>query len=205
MTNSENTAPALAAILLAILFPLYWILELSVTGASLSGENYLPSLMWNYLDWIFLVLGVLSIYVFLELRRVLIDQLNYTGLDIPIFIHVAISIVFYFGLSIMNIALLIAGEEVALAYQEFVIGASLVVLLASIILTGVVEILMGCLLLRDSQLIPQSLKAFAIITLILGIFDLTILFSLASLFILPLSMIVLAAFFLYKPDMLEIV
>ena len=81
----------------------------------------------------------------------------------------------------------------------------LTVLVGTGILSGVAEVLMGCLLLRDGASMPPLVRIFAIITLIMGIFDLTVIFSFVSLFIFPVAMLVLATYFLSKPEMVEVV
>jgi len=204
MTNYDYWRPALAAILLGILYPLYWILELSFDGG-FPPEDFSAYAEWSSLDWLFLFLGGLSVYVYLSLRRILSEQLNYSGIDIPILIMVAICVVFYFGLSLLQIALhLIVGDSVA-DYEEIVLTIGVVVLVGSVVLGGVSEILIACLLLRDSGTMPPLVRIFAIITLIMGIFDLTLIFSFISLFVFPVSMLVLAMYFMSKPEMIEIV
>ena len=196
--------PALAAILLGILYPLYWVLELSFDGG-FPPEDFSAYIEWSSLDWLFLFLGGLNVYVYLSLRRILSEQLNYSGIDIPILIMVVICIVFYVGLSFLQIALhLVVGDSVA-DYEEIALTIGVVVLVGSVVLGGVSEILIACLLLRDSGTMSPLVRIFAIITLIMGIFDLTLIFSFISLFIFPVSMLVLAMYFMSKPEMIEIV
>lgn len=204
MTNYDYWRPALAAILLVILYPLYWILELSFDGG-FPPEDFSAYMEWSSLDWLFLFLGGLNVYLYLSLRRVLFDQLNYSGIDIPILILVAACVVFYFGLSFLQIALPLAVGDSVTDYEDIALTIGIVVLIGTVILSGVSEVLIGCLLLRDSSSMPPLVKIFAIIMLIMGIFDLTVIFSFISLFIFPVSMLVLAIYFLSKPEMIEVV
>ncbi|MBL4582342.1 MAG: hypothetical protein JKY29_11025 [Gammaproteobacteria bacterium] len=204
MMSYDYWRPALAAILLGVLYPLYWVLELSFDGG-FPPEDFSAYIEWSSLDWLFLFLGGLNVYVYLSLRRILSEQLNYSGIDIPILIMVVICIVFYVGLSFLQIALhLVVGDSVA-DYEEIALTIGVVVLVGSVVLGGVSEILIACLLLRDSGTMPPLVRIFAIITLIMGIFDLTLIFSFISLFIFPVSMLVLAMYFMSKPEMIEIV
>lgn len=204
MTNYDYWRPALAAILLGLLYPLYWILEFA-GGEGFPPDDFSSYVVWSSLDWLFLALGFLNVYLYLSLRRILSEQLNYSGIDIPILIMVAVCVVFYFGLSFLQIFLpLVVGDLVA-DYEEVTLTIGIVVLVGTVILSGVSEILIGCLLLRDSINMPPLVKIFAIMTLIMGVFDLTLIFSFISLFIFPVSMLVLATYFMSKPEMIEVV
>lgn len=204
MTNYDYWRPAVASILLGILYPLYWILEFTVNG-DFPPDDFANYMRWNAIDWMFVLVGGLGIYMYLSLRRILSDQLNYSGIDIPILIMVAVNVVFFFGLSFSQLALLLTAGDSISAYEDIATTIAVVVLVGSVILAGVAEILIGCLLLRDSSSMPPLVKIFAIITLIMGVFDLTVIFSFISLFIFPVSMLVLATYFLSKPEMIEVV
>jgi hypothetical protein len=204
MTNYDYWRPAVAAILLGILYPLYWILEFTASG-NFPPDDFADYMRWSPIDWLFLTLGFLSVYLFLSLRRILSEQLNYSGIDIPILLNVAVSVVFYFGLSLSQVALLLTAGEAIDAYEDIAITIGVTVLIGSVILAGVAEILIGCLLLRDSSGMPPLVRVFAIITLLMGIFDLTVIFSFVSLFIFPVAMLVLATYFMSKPEMIEVV
>ena len=204
MTNYDYWRPALTAVLLAVLYPLYWILEFTA-GGNFPPDDFAEYMRWSPLDWLFVVVGGLSIYLYLSLRKVLTEQLNYTGIDIPLLILVAVTVVFFFGLSISQAVLLLSAGDSVAAYENIAEVVGVTVLVGTIIISGVAEILIGCLLLRDSNHMPPPIKIFAIITLIMGIFDLTVIFSFISLFIYPVSMLVLATYFLSKPEMIEVV
>ncbi|PCI78632.1 MAG: hypothetical protein COB20_06410 [SAR86 cluster bacterium] len=204
MTNYDYWRPAVAAILLAVLYPLYWVLEFTANG-NFPPDDFADYMRWSSLDWLFLSLGFLIIYQLLGLRRILSEQLNYSGIDIPILISVSVTVVFFFGLSFSQVTLVLLEGDSLAAYEEIAATIGVVVLVGSVILGGVAEILMGCLLLRDSSTMPPLVRIFAIITLIMGIFDLTVIFSFISLFIYPVAMLVLAAYFLSKPETIEVV
>lgn len=204
MTNYDYWRPALVAILLGILYPLYWVLELS-GDQGFPPEDFSAYLVWSSLDWLFLFLGGLNVYLYLSFRRILSEQLNYSGIDIPILIMVAVCVVFFFGLSFLQIVFPLAVGDSVVDYEEIALTIGVVVLVGSVVLGGVSEILIGCLLLRDSSTMPPLVRIFAIITLIMGVFDLTLIFSFISLFIFPVSMLVLAMYFMSKPEMIEVV
>lgn len=204
MTNYDYWRPAVAAILLAVLYPLNWILEFTAGGNFPPGD-FAEYMRWSPIDWLFLVVGGLAVYMYLSLRRILSEQLNYSGVDIPILILVAVTIVFFFGLSISQWAFLLTVPDSMSSYEDIVMTIGATVLVGTVILSGVAEILMGCLLLKDGSSMPPLVRIFAIITLIMGIFDLTVIFSFVSLFMFPVSMLVLATYFLSKPEMIEVV
>lgn len=203
--GNDNVGPGIAAIAIAILYPLYWLLEITVGTIDLSMDRYMEELGWNYLDWMFLALGCLIIYLAFSLRRILLERHNFDGIDIPIFIIIAASIMFYFGLALTEIVLIFFGDELSFDLQEILATIGVLTFFAYGILAGVAEVLMGALLMRRSDELPEILRTFGLVTLILGICDLTIILGFATLVLYPLSLFILAVYFLQKPRELELV
>ena len=75
----------------------------------------------------------------------------------------------------------------------------------SIIIIGIVDFLIGILLLMKSNEAPTVLKVFAIMSVIQGVVGMTVFLAGILIFIFPLTLIVLAMFFLRKPESIEIV
>ncbi len=86
-----------------------------------------------------------------------------------------------------------------LAKFSFVIG------IGSIIIIGIVDLLIGILLLMKLNEAPTLLKIFAIMSVMQGVVGMTVFFAGILIFIIPVTFIVLAMFFLRKPESIEIV
>ena len=66
-------------------------------------------------------------------------------------------------------------------------------------------VIIGILLLAKSTELPTLLKIFAIMSVIQGVIGMTVFLSVTLIFIFPITMIILAMFFLRKPESIEIV
>lgn len=205
MKNNEYLLPALASIAVAILFPIYWGSQLLMSHASLR-ETYDANLMsLDFSDALYLLIGVLAIYVYLSLKRILSDQLNYRGLDFLLIIMIALCAIVYIGALGFDLAIYLADRRIGVINLDAILSSSFMVNIGGMIIFGIVDILIGIILLRRLNEIPSLLKIFAVITLIQGVFEITIVFSFTTIFIFPLSMLVLAAYFMKKPEIIEVV
>ena len=76
MLNRDLVIPAIATVLLAILFPLYWsnLYGHAFDGFDTAFQQDLYSLSWS--DALFMVIGALEIYIYWTLARVLKNHLS---------------------------------------------------------------------------------------------------------------------------------
>ena len=77
--------------------------------------------------------------------------------------------------------------------------------IGAIVILGIIDLLIGILLLAKSTELPTLLKIFAIMSVIQGVIGMTVFLSVTLIFIFPITMIILAMFFLRKPESIEIV
>ena len=85
------------------------------------------------------------------------------------------------------------------------ITASSWIFTASIIVFGIIDILIGVILLAGRDELPEQFKTFAVVNLIMGVFEVTFFMSPIVLVLLPVVTILIALIFFRKPEMLEIV
>lgn len=149
-------------------------------------------------SFILLAVGVLSFYLYYGFMQLLHDQHNFKGADIALISILVITVIFYLGTFLLELATPWLGEDL-------VNGLTTWLLILSIIIYGVVDILLAIILFRQRDNLPSLINAFAIINLVMGIMEVSIIFSFATLVIFPLVAIVLAMVFLRKPEMIEIV
>ncbi len=200
MINTDYMRPGLAAITLAILFPAYWLHAVTVGDFSPSVFDNDIILRLTAADWLFLLIGVLLVYIYFSFKRILVDHHNFHGIDLLVTLFVCISIIFYGGFFLIDVLAVVLGEGA----QSILVAIGSILLIGGGIIYGVIDILIGVMLLRDSDQRPGLLKIFALATLIMGLFEVMFL-SVMSIFIYPVAMIILAVYFLRKPEILEVV
>lgn len=196
MSRHDYLWPAVAAIALAILTPVYWLHALASTGGA-DLDTYVRAGLGPG-DLVFLLIGALSVYVYLSLKRILADHQNYHALDVPIAILVGLCVLFYGGVvTLAGMAAVVPGIDLAVALPLLSVLCS--------VAFGVVDIVIAALLLRDRAELPQLLLAFAIVNLIVGLLELTVFLAFAAIVVLPIAVLILAAHFLREPEVIEIV
>ena len=208
MKNTDYLLPALAAVAVAILFPIYWIGQMSM-GVNMDGADMAAGLFTNIStldlsDALFLALGLLTMFVYFGLMRLLNDQLNYSSLNIVIWIIIALNAVFTATLVLDVYASTLSADTLA-NNEGYLVGAAMAVGAGSMIVFGILDIILGIALLRAAVPLPSVLKIFAVIAIIQGVLEVSLFLSFMTLFIFPLAMIILAAVFMRKPDSIEVV
>jgi hypothetical protein len=205
LNNNDYTAPGIVAIALAILFPIYWIAEI-FSGTFESGKAfYRNTLSLECLDFVFLIVGMLCIYTYINLKKILHEQFNFHGVDIVINVIIAITGIYFVGLFVLDLVMTIFGDKIHLPAHKLALNINYIVGIGSIIIFGAADLLMGALLLKHSDVDNGILKAFAVITIIQGVFEITIVFSGAVILIFPVALMILAMLFMRKPDVLEVI
>ncbi|MCJ8319053.1 MAG: hypothetical protein MJK12_05440 [Colwellia sp.] len=199
MKNNNYLLPGVTAILLAVLFPIYWIQEI-ILGTYNDNESYFSTMgQLSFSSWVFLSIGLLSIYIYYCFKRILHDQLNFKSIDVLLWLMISTSMVFFLGLFLLDVWPASADSN------ELRMSLTYTISIGSMIIFGLVDITIGIILLRHFDMLPNLLKAIAIVSLIQGIFELSIIFNFAVIFIFPVYLIILAVYFLRKPEMIELV
>jgi len=201
MKSIDYLYPAIAAIAVTILSPLYWIVEFSKyfdsSNQNYSVENLFASDM-SLSSFIFLFIGLLTIYIYYGLIRLLHDHYYYKKVDVILMILILISIILYFGTFLLEAISFWSGKD---------INGSIFSLLwiSCLIAFGIMDILLAIVLLKDSKKLSSLIKGFAIVSLALGIIEITVMFSFIAIFLFPVATALLAMIFLRKPETIEIV
>ena len=99
----------------------------------------------------------------------------------------------------------ILSENIVTQNKDAFLKINLSVSIGAIVILGIIDLLIGILLLAKSTELPTLLKIFAIMSVIQGVLGITVVFAATLIFIFPITMIILAMFFLRKPESLEIV
>ncbi|MCG8412840.1 MAG: hypothetical protein MI746_01360 [Pseudomonadales bacterium] len=201
MNNQDYLFPGLACIGLAILYPVYWVAEVSIRG--LGFDSMSEGI--HVLDFIFLATGLLSAYVFFSLRDRLSTENNYFGVDVTLLIYVCSTVVFVVSLFAVGVWYTTYGQGLSGNVAEVTEIVIAVIFFGSLVVFGILEILIGILIMRDSRELPSILTPAAIVCLLMGMANLSIFFSFLTLFLFPVLLIILTYYFMRQPDMVEVV
>mgnify|MGYP000845545981 FL=1 len=208
MKNTDYLLPALAAVAVAILFPVYWIgqmpMGIGMEGADMVAGLFIHISTLDLSDVLFLVLGLLTMYVYFKLIHLLNDQLNYSSLNIVIWIIIALNAIFT-GTLVLDLYASTMSADTLASNEGYLVGSAMTIAAGSMILFGILDIILGIALLRAAVPVPSVLKIFAVIAIIQGVFEVSLFLSFMTLFIFPLAMIILAAAFMRNPDSIEVV
>ena len=202
MQNKDYLLPGVAAILLAVATPIYWL------GMSPSVGDY--DILWQdmlslgFYDILFASCLLLNIYIYLNLKHILNEQLNFNHIDLLVLIMVAINTL-WLGTLFLDVASTVLPDNIVTQKKDVFLKINLSVSIGAIVILGIIDLLIGILLLAKSTELPTLLKIFAIMSVIQGVIGMTVFLSVTLIFIFPITMIILAMFFLRKPESIEIV
>ena len=121
-----------------------------------------------------------------------------------IWINIIVSILWMSTLT-LDIASIVLAENFVTQNESSFSNIALLTSVGAIIILGITDLLIGILLLAKSTELPALLKVFAIMSVIQGVIGITVVFAVTLIFIFPITLIILAMFFLRKPESLAIV
>ncbi len=198
--KSDYALPGIAAIAIAILFPALMMYEIISFDSSSSKGTYFSLGEWGFPDFIFILIGLLSVFVFYQFKKILNEQLNFKTLDILLWIMIGLNILFHVVLVLADGYLGLSGINIE------AMGFTLTALTVSaLIVFGLVDVLIGSLLLLDHQKRPKILAILGMVSIFLGVFEMAFpLFGLV-LILFPAYMIILGVYFLREPETIEVV
>lgn len=202
MSSTSYLKPGIAAILLALLFPVYWTYILATLGGDVieTIRHNFMTLHWS--DALFVVIGALEVYLLISLAKVFADIIDSKAIRILLLIMAASSFVFHF---LVVVDLFLATFQIAGSTADTIINVSLGIALAVDTLHVLAGLILAILLLANKSENSPLIKAFAIILLLISLFDLTLFLSVLNLALYPIALIVLAVYFLKEPQTIEVV
>ena len=205
MQFNNTTFLAIASLVLAILFPTYWWSEFNVAGLHTVDSFHLNLMQFTIGDIVFLSLGVLSVIVYLGLKSALNDQLGITTTDIPLILIAAVSAVFFGGFFLLDVIVSAAPDAFGAIARDSLLRSSIFAFVGLTVVFGVLDIVIAIFLIKEMDKLPSILKAAAIVILIQGICEVSVIFGPVSMFTFPLMLVLLFIYFLGKPEELEVV
>lgn len=199
MTHNDYLWPGIAAITVAVLTPFYWgYIALSDYVEGVGSGLVLA-------DWVFVLLYALMIYVYLSLKHILNDQNNFRGIDNLLAMLIGTCVIYVVGSIALELFAPLINDSFGETRNESILVLGTVLTVSCTVVWGVLDIIIGVVLLRNAQALPDLIRIFAIVNLIQGIFEVTIIFSFFAIVIFSIACLILAIHFLRKPEMIEVV
>lgn len=200
MSDNRFLVAGWAAIAAAGLMPIAFIVagveeaafELGVTNRSVGlGAS----------DFLLLIFGGVMIFVLIELRRMLHERFSYRGLDVIIVLSIAWTVVNYGGSFVLQSFFTLAAPPSSVS-AEVVTTVFWVVCIG---VFGILDAILGIMLLVQGRRFGVPLLAFAAFSLVMGLCGVTVILSFFGLLLFPVTYIALGVAFLRPVERLEFV
>jgi hypothetical protein len=152
-------------------------------------------------DVLFLVFGAATVYVLIELKRMLFERYSYRGLDAIIALAIAWTVVNYGGsFALQSFFSLIAPMSSVSA--EIVTTVFWIVCIG---VFGIIDAILGIMLLIQGRRFGIPLLVFAAFSVAMGLCEVTVVLSFFGLLLFPVAYISLGVAFLRPEERLEFV
>lgn len=201
--RNENALPGYLAIVLALLFPVYWISVLGAGGEDLFETVRADVMRLDGWDALFVLIGALEIYLYLSLRKLLAQRLD-TSLPTVLLLLMAIVVGVFHATVLFDLGFAM-GAWADVSGGDRLVLASMVVGIAGLFVYAILGFVLSISLLRARAESPTLLKVFAILLLACCVLQFTIVFGFVNLVLFPVALLALAAFFLRGEHAVEVV
>jgi len=199
MNQSRYSLAGWVAITLAIIFPLAFFMAIvqGLIGAAVFGYHR-PS--FGPSDLLFMLFTVMWAYTLWMFRVYLNERYDYHDLDFLITVAICVTVLLQmvsFGLRGIAFGLApIAGTVFIVLYLIFAAFA--------MITAGILDILIAVKLLQIRQGANDLLKAFAYITMAVGVLEVTVILSPLAFVLVPVYCVILGMIFLGKQEEVQL-
>ncbi|GAA0299492.1 hypothetical protein GCM10009128_18060 [Psychrosphaera haliotis] len=204
--NNQYIKPAIATLLLAIVFPIYW--SSAFYSASFNNDIFAfikaDMMTLGFSDLMFVIMGALEVYVYLSLSKALKVQLNSRFASI-LLIVMAIASALFHGTVIFDVALAMTSGALPNSSIDSIVAVGLFFGIAALVLLAFSTFICSIVILINHQQISSMLKVFSVLLLVVSILQVTVIFSAFNLLLFPFTLAMLAVYFVKEPDTLEIV
>lgn len=204
--NSQYMKPAIATLMLALLFPIYW--STAFYSASFDNDIFAfikaDMMTLSFSDLMFVIMGALEVYVYLSLSKALKVQLNSRFASI-LLIVMAIASGLFHGTVLFDVALSMTSGVLPSSSTDYIVATGLFLGVAALVLLAFATFTCSIVILINHQQIGSMLKVFAVLLLVVSVLQITVIFSAFNLLLFPFTLAMLAVYFAKEPDTLEIV
>ena len=204
MFKNDYAAPGIAALILAVAFPIYWLYAFHICSENFVEAYRADMLSLSLSDLAFVFVGALEVYIYVSLRRSFAERLS-SATPAVLLLLMAVLVIIFHATVLVDVALAVTAttlsEQTINTIGEFTVVVALGVLFAY----ALVGLVLSVVLLLNRTGAPSVLKYFAVNLLAGCLLQLSIIFSPANIFIFPVALLLLAYYFLAAPKMLEVV
>jgi len=200
MKDNPYQLAGILAIIYAVLFPLAFVIGLvQQTVLSVKTFSHMPVI--GPADGLMIIGSIMMIYVYLRFKDMLNSRYNYNRLDKLILLSIWWLIVFQIG------ELMLKGVLMALHPVDKITFLAIQVpyLVVSMLSVGIIDLFIASRLLKDGDHLNELIKVFAYVSLIAGIAEVTVIGSLISVILVPVSCVVLGMVMMREKEELEFV
>lgn len=152
-------------------------------------------------DFLLLIYGAVSVYVLVQLRRMLYDRYSFRGLDVIVAVAIAWTVVNYGGSFALQSFFTIFAPTATVSAEV----ATTVFWIVCIGVFGIIDAILGIMLLLQGRRFGIPLLVFASLSLAMGLCGVTVVLSFFSLLLFPAAYIALGVAFLRPEERLEFV
>jgi hypothetical protein len=152
-------------------------------------------------DFLLLVFGAVTVYVLIELKRMLFERYSFRGLDVIIALAIAWTVVNYGG----SFALQSFFSTIAPTSSVSAEVVTTVFWIVCIGVFGIIDAILGIMLLIQGRRFGIPLMVFAAFSLAMGLCEVTVVLSFFGLLLFPVAYISLGVAFLRPEERLEFV
>lgn len=188
----------LAAIAAAVLMPVAFILG-GIEDFVFDTIRAYPGI--GIADFLLLAAGAVYIYVLVGLKKLLFERYSFRGVNVIIGIMIFWTIVNYGGSFVLELIGTVAGR----GGYDVVLAIQYTFWISCIAVFGILDIILGIMLLRQMRRFGTALKVFAVLSIATGFFGATVLLAIVNLVLFPLALVVLAVAFLKREEAVEFV
>ncbi|WP_369742800.1 hypothetical protein AB8S08_11290 [Pseudidiomarina sp. PP-1MA] len=201
MDSTKYKLAGIAAIALAVLFPIYWIATFGfiIDNAEMAFRaDFLELSGW---DILFVAIGALEIYVYFSLSKYFRDQIG-GGLIANMLLAMAFSVALFHSTVAVDILL---GLGLFPSITETIIDVTLVAGIVFLFLYCFALIGMCSAMFARFIALSTTLKLFAVGMLIAAVLQLTLVLAVVNIVLFPALMLLLAYHFLTDEHAVEVV
>ena len=192
--NIYKTA-GLTAIAVAVIFPIAWELELVKDMAFARPPQI------DLADFLFLLFAALSIYALLRLRHLLSERYAMTSIGGFILASIVWHAVFFGGSFLLEILLVSIWPSPDLG-PAILLGIFYAV---GLVVIGAIDLIIGAKIIRSKVEVSELVRVYGWLSMVIGFFEVTVIFSFVNLLLVPVAFVVLALLFFKRPEHVEFV
>ena len=152
-------------------------------------------------DFLLLIFGGVTVFVLLELKRMLFERYSYRGLDVIVVLAIIWTVVNYGGSFALQLLFTIVTPAASVGPEAI----TTIFWIVCIGVFGIIDAILGIMLLLQGRRFGLPLLFFAIFSVAMGICELTVILSFFGLLLFPIAYVALGVAFLRPEEHLEFV